>query len=231
MTHVDWLAEVAAAARGGDVATRELRDRVLAADEPRAVLATLAAIAADAAAPVPTRVTALLTVARVAVIADLPIPDAALDAIDDVAVLEGAITRGAVAAVTGTLRRHPEAAPTTRRRIAHRLIAAGVRGPHITQLALDGGDEDTALDCAVDDFVGRVLPAPRTDLGAQAFATMALEWMERRPALWHALVVRLGAVGGGRAALAELVELVPHRDRAAVDRARLALRHPPGSMP
>ncbi|HEV7555285.1 MAG TPA: hypothetical protein VGO00_07525, partial [Kofleriaceae bacterium] len=97
-----------------------------------------ARIAADPDAPMAARVDALARVVDEASLRGVAIPDAVADAIDDVALVDGATgsgRAGAVIAAVVLLGPGPELA-SSRRRIVRRLVAAGATGIALAGLAI-----------------------------------------------------------------------------------------------
>ncbi|NVB83764.1 MAG: hypothetical protein HOV81_35645 [Kofleriaceae bacterium] len=141
-----------------------------------------AAIAADPDKPGRARVDALVQVVRLVSVTEQPIPDCIADAVDDLALVDAAVSRGAANAVCAALHQlgaRPELA-TTRRRVVRRLIAAGVTGISLAGLAAEIGDCAAGASLAVRDFDDHVA-ARVTRLPPDLIVSSWLSWLAAQP--------------------------------------------------
>jgi len=171
-------------AAGLSAAAHRVRDAVLACADRAAGLAGLGALIDNRTLAPRLRAAALLGVVTAADLCGLPLPDAALAAVEDPLVIDAALQYRLASALTGALFGLPDGAAErrTRRLIGRRLIAAGERGPHVTRVLLDAGEFDSAVRAALDDYFDNVAPRlERPDAVTRVFAEVALEWAERAP--------------------------------------------------
>jgi hypothetical protein len=197
-------------------------------------LGLLAALAHDRALAPRVRAQALLGATQVAAVAELTLPDAACDAVEDALVMDSALQHGLVGALTAALRLRPQAFDVaTRRMLGHKLLATGARGPHVTTLLIDARDYPAAVQAAADDFVRSVAPAAGSpNLMALGWAGLALGWLRDRADTVFAPLARelLARGGGAAAALATLIGEVEGAPPAQVAAARALLGQPQGGV-
>jgi hypothetical protein len=150
-----------------------------------------AAIAADPDAPVQARVEALSRVVEAVSVRDLPVPEALADAVDDLALVDAAIAlkrAGAVCAALHQLGDRPELA-TTRKRIARRMVAAGVIGLPLAGIAIAVGDVAAGSSLAARDFREHIAPlVPR--LPPHRLVNAWLAWLADQPDIAVAMILR-----------------------------------------
>jgi hypothetical protein len=169
--------------------------------DPKRAVADLAALAADADAPATTRVMALAALGRIAAIGGVPVPDLT-DVVGAEPVIAAAIALGMADALTGVISQLPDGPyeRITRKMIGFRLLAAGVRGPHVTRVLADAGELDGAAQAIADDFIASLLPAVRSpNRLAMAWAAELARLLDRHGArlaepLRAALARRDGAI-------------------------------------
>lgn len=164
MDLVAWCGEPGAVAR----------DIALAIRDPEA-LAAVAALAADPDAPVVARVVALGAIVDACALRDLAPPDDLAGALDDLALVDAAVTLGrsvAVCAALTLLGAHPELV-TTRRRVVRRLLARGVVGLPLGLLALRLGDVTVGVGLVARDYHAHI--APR--IGQPAPDALVAAWL------------------------------------------------------
>lgn len=196
------------------VATR-LRALVLTHPNARAALADLGRVAGDDARPFAVRLAALHAAATAASITELPLPDGVSDAVLDAPLVDAALADGFAEAIIGALRQLPVADAGlrfVRVMVGRRLLAARRFGSHVTQLLLDGHDDEAAIRAAAAHFVElapqlAVPPAP----AHAAWARLAIGWMRDHETMFAGLCRELVARGDGLAAhLADLIDATPH---------------------
>lgn len=119
-----------------------------------------AAIACDPDAPVRNRVEALVQVVETVALDDLTIPVRIADAIDDLALIDAAISMRRTSIVCAALHQLGTRADlaSTRKRVVRRLIAAGAGGIELAGLAIDIGDVLPAATLAAKDFETHIVP-------------------------------------------------------------------------
>jgi len=171
----------------------------------------VAGLAADPDAPVAARVVALVAVIEAIGEHDAPVPEAVADAIDDLALVDGALALGRAALVCAALHALGERPDleTSRRRVVRRLVAAGAGGLPLASLALAIGDRAAGAAVAVRDFDARIAPRLPCEPG-DALAAGWARWLARLADADAAAVIAV------RADLARL--LVPHANAAVRDR-------------
>lgn len=202
-------------------AATRMREDVLASAEPLAALEELAATANDPSLRPRTRATALLAISLAATAGGLPIPEAALEAIDDPLVIDEALRSGMVSALTGVLALSPKQdgqLAATRALIGSRLLSAGERGPHVTGLLVDAEEYDLAATAAADDFVASIMPAlVSPNAMVYACAAIALSWLaDRQERLFVLFCRELRRHEGAVEALARMLSSLPHAPPALV---------------
>lgn len=159
-------------------------------------LARVAAVAADPDSPIAARIAALVTVVEAVSVEGAAIPDAIADAIDDLALVDGAVLArqgSAICAALHQLGARPDL-ETTRRRVVRRLIATGVKGLALAGLAIEIGDVAPGAALAVADYHDQI--APRVARGGDPIVDAWLAWLAAQPELAAAAVLRQLAVRG-----------------------------------
>jgi hypothetical protein len=157
----------------------------------------LAERAGDPSVPMGERLEALFAVGRAVAASGAVVPAAALDAVGDAAVIDAALEAGAAAAITGVLFGAPDDRlnRSTRILVGRRLMAAGVRGAHVTRLLIDARDWEAAVRAAADDYLSNInVLASNPDSVASAWAVLAISWRDTHPdLLWKPLIAEIEA--------------------------------------
>ncbi len=141
----------------------------------------VAALAADLDAPIAARVVALVAVVEAIAVTGGAIPDAIADAIDDLALVDGALAMARAASVCAALHAlgPRDELTSTRKRVVRRMIAAGAPGLPLAQLALEIGDRAAGAGIAARDFTARIAPRLAAADPGDAIAGAWARWLAR----------------------------------------------------
>lgn len=135
-----------------------------------------AEIADNAALDMTVRVAALLAVALVCQ-DGVPVPDAALTALEDDLLVDAVLASAAASALTGILyAARQRVTEALRRYLALRIAAAGVTGVHVAELLISVGDCEAAVRAAAPTLVATLRDIPHDDPVALALATIISDW-------------------------------------------------------
>lgn len=199
-------------ARGPIAAALAVRDAV-ALDAPAA-----AAIADNPDLDMSVRVAALLAIAVVAQ-DGVPVPDAAVSALEDDLLVDAVLERDATSAITGIVdAARDRVSDRVRRYLAVRLDAAGATGIHVASLFVAADHLDAAVRAALPALVASLREEPADETVVRALAAVVAEWARSRPAIVDPLVVALPSELG--AVFARAVEEVAPEMRRLVDALR-----------
>jgi hypothetical protein len=224
---------------GGTVSAHEVRrivsnpslDPVSAARKARSAgsLSDLAEVASDRSAPARARAIAVLAAAEHCAIHGDDLPESALDAIEDPAVVAAALAADIPQALTGALAAAPDDPVTqaTRKLIAATLIAARCSGPALAMLLVAVGDLGAAADALAADFFQNISDLDSFDDGATtAWIAVAGGLASERPAAFDELCARLAARSlAALDVLDELIAASPALGAAVTTDARDRIEH------
>ena len=154
---------------------------------------SLAAVAADRDAPLPVRMAAVAALVEAQAVGDLEVPGELAEALDDLALVDAAVTSGRGATICAALHAlRGRIGVTSLRRVVRRLVVAGLTGLPIAGLSLEIGDLATGSSLAVRDFTADVSPGLHRIAPDPDVATWIRWVLGRPPAAARAVLHALG---------------------------------------
>ena len=173
-------------------------------------LEAAARTAADQAQPLRSRVAALISAVEGATIHGVALPEAIVDALDDLQLVDAVHASGranAVCAALYELGPRPDL-ESSKKRVVRRLIAHGASGISLAGLAIEIGDVQPGARLAVREFEAEV--APRLALERDHVVHAWLSWLSDQPDTAIAIILRQLAGRTSLAGLAAIADPVRH---------------------